>query len=247
MATPPIIWRGLRTLLEQSNSPSITFGEEIRMTRIFRAPYSVALGSAPGKGALGVGAAAGLRVREATVQHEKAGIGLLTIEYESIPGQPYENVPLPPTTEQLERSSNEFSVTSHPLFASLDDRTLSNVNTLINTAPSDPLNEQAFEELATLPQPQKATSENLYRKLRKGITFYRQYPPEFVRTSYHWDEPLNPSGGGYIETPVPFLINIPAGFQWLREADSVEHNGTFYVLREKWTGGKNIEADLYQQ
>lgn len=234
-------------LIEQSNSPVIRFGESVEMTRVFRAKYEIALASAPGKGALGVGSAAGLRVRESNVQREKGGIGVLTIEYESVPGVPFENVPVPPTTETLNRHALDFSVKSHPLFASLSDSDHANINTLIHTTPDDISHEQAFEYLATLPQPKKAVAENLYNKLSRGVLVYVQYPPEFTRTSYHWDEPQNPSGGGYIDTPVPLLISIPSGFEWLRAADNVEHNGTFYVLTEKWLGGKNIESDLYSR
>lgn len=246
MPVPPIIWRGSQALTETPTSPQWTFGEQVKCVRTFRAPYPVALASAPGKGALGVGVVAGLRVAESNVQKEKGNIGLLVINYETVPGVPLNDTPLPPMEEGLNRNRIDFDVRTHPQFASLTERILADINTLLNTAPSEDRYEQAFEDLATLPAPTKALAENLYDKMRRGIVTYWQFPPEFTRTTYHWTEPTGLSGGGYLETPIPQLIRIPAGFQWLREADALNHNGTFYVLVEKWVGGKNIETDLYQ-
>lgn len=245
MPTPTPIFKGAEALQEQPGSPEWRFGESIELVRTLRGKYLTALASAPGRGALGTGAAAGLRVLESTVVHERGGLATLTIRFGTIPGVPYNNLPVPRTEESVERGLLNFAVDSHPMFAALDKRTRQNIKTYTETAPTSGANEEAFEELAALPPATKAVMENLLSKLQRNITVYSQWPPVFRRISYSWEDPSPLSGGGFIQEPIPQIITIPSGFQWLREADDLHHDGTFYRLAQKWTGGKNIEADLY--
>lgn len=241
----PPIFKGSSALQEQVNSPDWTFGEEISCVRSYRGQYAVCLAAAPGRGVFGSGIVAGLRVLESRVTRERGALGLLVIRYGPIPGQVYGSQPLPPTEEELQRNQLDFAIASHQMFVALDARTWSNINTLVTAATDDPRYDGAFEELATLPIDQKILAENAYRKLNRGITVYQQYPPIFKRTSYYWDDPSPLSGGGFLQTPIPQIITIPTGFNWLRQADELSHNGTNYVLREAWLGAQDVEADLY--
>src|SRR5689334_12912331 len=123
MPAPAPIFKGSTALIDQPGSPAWTFGESVEMVRTLRGQYAIALASAPGRGALGTGTAAGLRVLESTVQHERGGLGVLTIKFGPIPGQAFNNIPVPPEEETLERGVLTFGVETHPLFASLDKRT----------------------------------------------------------------------------------------------------------------------------
>lgn len=243
MPTP--IWRGASALVDQPGSPEWTFSENVSMTRTLRGPYALCLASAPGRGAIGTGIAAGLRVTESKVIRERGAIGLLTISFGVIPGVPFENIPLPADTEELTQAQQEFAVEYHPLFAGLGNRIFQNIRTLVETAPTSDAAEEAFTELSQLTGETKATAENLYRKLQKGITHFALFPPVYTRTSYSWQPPAVVNGGGIIETPFPFQITLPTGYQWLRKGDSVNWNGTHFVTTATWQGGKFFEQDLY--
>ena len=237
---PSPIWRGTNFLIEQSNSPRWVFGESVTLEVVFKGPYSLCLSSAPGFGAIGIGTAAGLRVKESTVTRERGGIGVLTIAYAPYGTALAEFLPLPPDTESLERNQLEYALQYHSMFESVTSQQLTDINTVINTSWEDPVHGDALDRVNA-----NFAAGQLLLKKQKGILFWVEFPPIYSRTSYSWDKPTGLNGGGKTEVPVTASLTLPEGFLWLRHADSVSHNGTHFELSRKWQGSKEIDPDLY--
>ena len=207
---------------------------------VFKGPYSLCLSSAPGFNAIGTGAAAGLRVKESTVTRERGGIGVLTIAYAPYGTALAEFLPLPPDTESLERNQLEYALQYHSKFASVTSQQLTDINTVLNTHWEDPVHGDALDRVNT-----NFAAGQLLLKKQKGTHFFVEYPPIYTRNSYSWDEPTGLHGGGTTGSPPTFGLTLPAGFLWLRHADSLSHNGTHFELSRKWQGSKEIDPDLY--
>lgn len=101
----------------------------------------------------------------------------------------------------------------------------------------------AYGEIFTDPHSGKALQ--LLNLRRQGVSHYAVYPPTYRRTSFTWDPPKSISGGGIIETPVTVNLTLPTGYTWLRQADRVSHNGTYFTRESVWSGGKGTLAFLY--
>lgn len=239
MGTP--IWRGTSALIEQANSPKWTFGEQIQLDRIFKGPYAVCLASAPGYGAIGTGVATGLRVRESTVTRERGSIGMLVITFEPFRSAPLENIPLPEDTEELRQDHLEYALEKHELFKALTSQDLSDIKTVLETSWEDKDHQPAVDRIN-----RTFAAQQLLAKKQKGTTHYFEFPPVYVRKSYTWVEPSTLNGGGVIETPNTVRISLPAGFKFLRQADTLAWNGTHFELKREWIGSQDIDSDLYK-
>lgn len=241
---PTVIWRGITALTEQPNSPEWQFGETITCHRTYRGPYSVCLSAAPGRGALGTGQTAGLAVSQSTVRRERGSIGVLEIEF-GTNGTPIANVPLPPDTEKIQGDRQEFSLAQHPLFAPLPKGTLQDITSIIEYGSESDNFKAVALRLLNLNPTLKPLADKLALKLIRGQSHFLEYSPTYLRTSFHWEAPVNLSAGNKIETPVTINLFLPTGFLWLREADSVDFDGTFYRLEQKWIGSKEADPDIY--
>ncbi len=244
-----VIWRGATTLIEQANSPQFTFGDKIQQVRIFKGPFALCLSSAPYKGALGGGSAAGYRVAESTVIPEKGRIGTLTIKYE-VNGDPG-GATLPIDEFDMTPQKTEKALEDHPRYGALTRGTLQDIRTCRETAQDSTAYLAAAGRIAALPGATHTLALELWDKLQRGFTQIPIYPPSVKITAYSWVPPASLSGGGYREVPPAFIgVSLPSTIlglpvNWLREADAVGYNGTHYHVTKSWIGGPDLDTDVY--
>lgn len=235
------IWRGENRLWEQPDSPKWTFGETVTLELKYAGPYALCLASAPGRGAIGTGQAAGLRVKQSVVTRQRGGIGVLTIEMGPLGAPPPVDIPLPPDIEEVGGDNAEFALNFHPKYRDIPTSILDAVHTILNTTFQDPSHIDAIDQVN-----QNFLWQEFLKKRQLGISHYTEWMPFYSRKIHSWDEPTNMSGGNIIETPVTVGVTLPPGFQWLRLPDHLSHDGTYYVRTISYRGSKDIDPDLYQ-
>ena len=240
----PIIWRGTAELVEQADSPHWVFGDQLRLVRRFMGPHGACLASAPLKGALGGGIATGLRVAQSTVTRQKAGIGTLSIEYETQPGEvPLQGQQLPDDEAEITDDETEEQLKHHPKYKTVTEKHHALINTLLNTAYESTEYTSAFGELYA--DPSATLAIELLGKLHRGFTHYPEATPVYRLTLYFWERPTTLVGGNFRATPPSEPLVPPAGLDWIRKPDRLSHNGTHWVLVRRWQGYKDLDTDVY--
>ncbi len=173
---------------------------------------------------------------------EKAGKGRIERNWESA-------VYLPPDSAGLQPENLNPRIERHPLFAALTPDDFATVQSAVQ-AWNQTARAAALSSFGNLSNPNLANS--LYTKLRNGEETYYLSAQRYTWTTY-FAYPvtghLNP--GGYAETPGgPFINNLPYGFAWLRESDSMDFVSdlqTMVKLTRSWLGAPNgqWDPDLY--
>src|SRR5262245_56110105 len=118
---PSALWRGDNILVEQPGSPEWGFADQVTLKRVWRGPYALALSSAPLKGTLGTGLAAGMVVAKSKVTSEKGGIGLLVVEYEAGGSQPTQGSTLPANEAGIQLEKIDLSLKEVPPWSTLSE------------------------------------------------------------------------------------------------------------------------------
>jgi hypothetical protein len=243
MAVTPI-WKGSTDLEEQPNSPEYTNGERIVCVRNFKGPYATALAAAPVRGSQGTGDQTGWLVDESRVVREKGGVGSLTIRYvpdaasllPSWPGASSTTLPLDECSVSHEKL--ETALEKHVNYSSLTEAQRDAVRLLLQN-----YDQYKADYEATVTG--HALTNQLWLKLKRGMTHYVTYYPVYRWTLYSWQPPVG-EAGGYIQTPYG-PISVPGSVVWLRQGDQIKHNGSHWVLERSWLGGDaaSIDADIY--
>ena len=237
---PTILWRGQTTLVEQPDSPRWEFSERVLCVRVLKGTYALCLASAPMRGALGTGDMSGLRVDKSTVARETGGIGTLTITLESN-GQPAQGAQLPPDVERCETIEAELELKKHPLFQEIPLGILHAIDIVIERVAEDDEYQRASDSIFAY----GGLAEDLLNKLRRGLTTYPEPGVRYSRRTYYWESPEYLNFGNDRETPVAITIGLPIDLQWLRRPDTVEFDGTHYVVESSWVGSKELDSDLW--
>jgi hypothetical protein len=236
MSSP--IWSGSSSLIEASDSPDWSFSEKITCTRVFRGPYATALSSAPFPGAAGTGDLLNYYVKSSRVSREERGIGKLQIIYEAgndtfEGGGP--SALLPPdecgiTMERLDRP-----IETHPRYSMLSDEMVDSVKLLLQNYDEYKADYEADVLLDSV-------ASEMWSKMKRGFTVYPIWVPVYRWAIHSWTCP-SASEGGFIETPYGPITG--PSIDWLRQADSINFNGTHWVLERSWIGGPEVDTDVY--
>jgi hypothetical protein len=238
MPTP--IWIGSSTLDETSDSPQWTFADRYQCVRTFRGPYATALASAPMPGTAGTGDYEGYFVWSSVVTKEPGGVGKLVITYgpgiTTIPPSGAGGSAVLPLDEcgiTMERLDKPIQ--THPRYASLSGDLIDGITSLLQN-PAE-YGEQYGPDVAA-----DSLALELYEKMKRGFTVYPLWVPVYKWRSFFWTEPTA-TNGGFIQTPYGPVH--PPAIDWLRQADSLDFNGTHWVLERSWIGGPDVDTDVY--
>lgn len=235
----PVIWRGTTALIEAPNSPEWIYGDRVVMTRTWSGPHAACLAGAVLKGALGTGAAVGMRVAESKVLRQRGGIGVLVIIYETN-GQPSQGGgQLPPDEIDIDPNKIERAVSEHPMFDALTEKVRGQIDEAVQHA------EGTKRDAAVALFSGNLLAMKLYLKLKKHFTHYALFPPVFKLTQHSWGPPGSISAGGYREAPPSLPVNTPAGVQWIRQGDRLRFNGSTWQLEKSWVGAPEWDPDIY--
>lgn len=232
MAEP--IWIGSEALQEQADSPHWEFSDKSKVTVRYRGPYTLCLSSAPRRGDFATGDYAGLLVSSAEVTKEKGGIGTLVIVYE---GTLSGDDKVPKDEIEIEMAQKEFSMEIHPLFEGLAEDLKNAVKSYIN-ASTDEDRMAANGKIETSPAAIK-----LRDRMLRGQTHFVLFPPVYTWTLYSIAEPWA-DVGGYIEDPFG-SVTAPIGYSWLRCADQLSWNGTYWKLERRWIASYEWDEEIY--
>lgn len=239
MGTPK--WVGTTgALIEQANSPVTESSDRWARTRIFKAPYALALSSALPKGTLGTGDEAGWVVARSSVAKERGGVGVLTIVYEA--GDATSGAELPPIKFGTDPHRLPRALAYHPRYVTLTDADRENVekalqgNTVEGNAAFNAINVTG-KELAL----------DLYRKRRRGQESYYLNGLRYFYTQGSWTMP-SLTLGGFIDVPDgPMDGALPADTVWLREPDDFKFTGSYFETTRSWIGVPtgDWDSDIY--
>ena len=238
---PTVLWKGTVALIEQPNSPEYVFGESVQMTRIYSGPHATCLASAPLRGTIGTGVAAGFRVTESKVARDRGGVGLLTIKYETV-GQPPQGGQLPADEVEVNGEPTEVALAKHPFFTTLTNDLRTDVKTLLETAEENSTHGPAKTRVAA-----SALATKLYEKLKREFTHFPLYPSTFTQVLHYWSPPAL-SVGGFRQTPPTGLVTPPPTSPndgWIREGDRLSYNGTHWQLTRKWRYVPDLDLDIF--
>jgi hypothetical protein len=232
-------WHGTGVLQEQPNSPRWSYAETVQATQIFRGLYELARASALRKGTLGLGQFVGMRVASSTVEHERGGVGTLTIVWEGLAVSENENegdVQMPPDEIDVSYEQQELDIRKHPYFAALTSSDLAGAKAYVEAG--DPVTLAELQSLGG-----DSLVNDLILRLQRGQENYVVYAPVIRHTSFFLNPPAL-DGGGYVDFPsIPG--GAPSGWQYLRAGDSMSWNGSFYKLTRSWQAAPSWDNLLY--
>lgn len=84
-------------------------------------------------------------------------------------------------------------------------------------------------------------------KMLKGIESYVIYAPVILRIREYQGKPIDTTKCGFLATLTGLPTEIGA-YKFLKTADNLsEQDNDLWVRREEWTGGDEIDADLYTE
>lgn len=235
---PSPLWIGDNVLIEQPGSPEWTFEERVTLRRVWRGPHALSLSSAPLKGSLGTGMAAGMVVSKSRVQRERGAVGVLTVEYANS-GTPTQGATLPPSEASVDTQQLDTALRFHPRYSSLSDDLKEKIKTLVETA------DTSTQSTALAAVNANSLAKELYTKLRDGRTHYALWNPVYKLRVYSWIPPVGATVGGFRQAPPGVPITAPAGYEWIRQGDQVAFNGSQWVVESSWLAAPKWDADLY--
>lgn len=237
MGTPK--WVGNSTaLIEQPGSPVMESAEKWTRTRVYKGAYSVCLASAVPKGALGSGTEAGFIVAKCSVVRDRGFVGTLTIVYEA--GDSTSGAELPPVKFSCDPQRISRPLKYHPKYAELAEGTLEAIEAALTEDITK--NTTHYSKFSGIP-----LAMELFNKRRRGQETYYLAGLKYSYTESSWTLPAL-TLGGFLETPGgPMEGLLPADTGWLREADDVKFDGSYYTTTRSWIGtpGADWDADLY--
>lgn len=250
---PTVVWKGKSslftagvntTLVEQPDSPQYVLGEKAVCVRKFKGLHSLCISSAVGRGTLGTGSMSGWMVSKCTINRLPKQIGELVIEYEAFAsgsGGPGGSLVLPPDEFDLNPFEINPRIERNPYFNDLDSDMRKKVEIAVQSRKS--LGSPEYDAL-------NALGLILAAKITKGIETYYKVGWTYTWTTYSWDEPASVDGGGYIDSPagpLSSLLSGASGYDWLRQADVLTNNGSYYKLTQSWMGANDghWDTDLY--
>jgi hypothetical protein len=150
-------------------------------------------------------------INNARLQKQKGGIGILTINWESIDNVPYDEWSVTP--EDLQPH-----VERHPNYSSLLPADFAAIQQALLAASTGAL-ATGINNFAGTSNPTLVAA--LYGKMRNGMETYYLAGARYTWTSYFLPGDLpTPNEGGVTQTPGgPSGFVLPSGFTWLRLAD----------------------------
>jgi hypothetical protein len=253
---------------EAPDSPSWDWAESNSCTRTFTGDYAQLFSLVMQVGYMGyvipsadpVPELRGLRVKSAKLQKRPGGRGQLSLTYQARPidtpkeGQP-ETEQKPPDPEytiggdKIERPiednlryrtlirSDAGDMIMTAIRGLLTETTESGREGVANNAYVLPGDDEVYEPLAN----------ELYLKMKRGFSHYVCYPPTVSRKSFSAEPPSTLNLGGYRENPpVPDGLALPTG-EWLRQADRLSWNGTWWQLDQTWLGAEEWDHEIYPE
>lgn len=266
MSFPTPSWQGTTALMEQPNSPSRTVGETIKVTRIFRGPYDTCLAAQPYKGDLGTGGIVNnLLVTDSTVAHDRANVGVLTINYEGLG----DATNLPPDELTVGGERVDVALEKHKRYANVlagaaGRQRLEDIRSLLLT-PYDP-DDDVFDPRIYIIQDDVTDDTRtdlgcvydvlvteLYDKMVREFKTYVVFPPDVQIVTYSLAIPTDGNMGGTMEVPYFNGLSIETIFpgaltyNFLRKGDKIAWNGTYWKIEKSWMAGPNLDTDIYPQ
>jgi len=234
---PSPLWFGSNILEEQAGSPDWGFADQVTLKRVWRGSYTLAKNSAPLKGSLGTGEAAGMVVAKSRVTRERGGIGLLTVEYETS-GQPAQGSTLPADEAGIETQQTDVVLRKHTRYSSLSESLRESIKTLMDNA------DASLQGPAKTAVNANALAKELYDKLLAGATHFALWVPVYKLKIHSWTAPAG-NVGGFRQAPPNVPILPPAGYVWLRQGDKISFNGSVWVLEQSWIAAPEWDTDIY--
>lgn len=249
MAAPAVKWTGTTALVEAAESGEISYGEKVKLTKIYGGQFSACTGGLVARGAVGTGSLTGWIVAGSKATRARGGLGILTIEFEA-----GASAPLPPDEVSFTGVDGNPRVERNPRFADISPETLANVQAAVH-ASNQEQRETAILQFTDLllVSAESDLAVNLYNKLIEGKETYYLSGAKYSWKTHSYSQP-GIFAGGAIQTPGGPLGGIIAAMNadwgWLRQIDEVTTTGplgTVYALTRSWVGGPHghWDPDLY--
>lgn len=235
----PITWKGpTDTLIEQANSPQVEAAERWTVTRTYKGLYTLCRSSIVPRGTGGTGDEAGYICAKSTVTRERGNIGTLTVVWEATAATSGAQLPLPRFSCQPQRIARPLKYNVR--YAALAPDILDAIDKALE---ADSLQGNGYYD--KLSGTERALE--LFNKRKRGQETYYLAGLKYTYTYASWTLPTL-TLGGFLDTPDgPMEGLLPGTSTWLREADGVDGNGSYYEITCSWIGGPSgdWDTDLY--
>lgn len=248
---------GATDLQEIPESPVWSFTREkgASLTRTFRAAtFKVAMDNRPPLNAFGVGPYAGMRIVDVQVKQLKGGMGELSWTMQGALLGPNGQLPeLPPDEVSTEPTKEEFRLEIHPRYkGKLSDAFARSIDQAL-TSDDEKIRSDAYQKILSYGTDfttGQNTALEIYEKKLLGQTHFALYMSAYKWTLFSLTTPVIDPGGypqapyGPVPAPIIPTLGTQAGM-WLREADRVDWNGSYWKITRSWLAGINIDVNLY--
>jgi hypothetical protein len=262
MGIATVVWKGSLLLVTQPGSGKITLTDRVTTTDIYRGPINLCYSSLLRRGTFGTGGRLGWVVTSSTVDPERKGIGLLTINWE-LGGSSANPAYLPLDEFELQPVELNPKVERHPLMYGttypgnphdcIGIETIALCYTAINGATIG-VRKQAVQTILNLASRESAPPTGttwadqgawavvLLDWLSHGQETYYEAGLRYSWIWYSFTVPTT-TMGGFTQAPLgPLYGCFPANASALRLADSVQSagvNGSAFKVTSNWLIGRN--------
>jgi hypothetical protein len=255
-----VIWKGpTNALCFAPTTGSLTGGDRVRATDVYRGLILLCQNSVLARGTFGTGFRTGWVINQSYATCERGGIGTLTHEWEA--GGAYATAPLPIGTYKLEKQELYPKIERNVYFDGITPQTVNfaQLSTLSSTDPSGNPIINSSSWLAgkivagqngydsTTAPVQLPLAQALATKLARGEETFYLVGWRYSYEVFSYTEPVT-SGGGIIGTPGGPLSRLPSNMSWLRLADDMEPAGvagSMFKLTVNWLGGPTYNGIGY--
>lgn len=163
--------------------------------------------------------------KETSLDPTEAGEGRLAITYI----EPSRSTEGSNTTIEVIWAELRKKIEEHPRYADLSQTDLNRIHKEV--ADPNPDRSPIFTD---------PLAQELYLKLISGTTEYSIGAPVVRRTTTN---PTNlDAGSAWVRSTPPAG---PSGYEWLKTADEIRHQGSDWQRVEEWTGAQEWDANLY--
>lgn len=234
---------GSDTLTYERGYPKITLGEQVRVECLYSGSYANAWSNRAYKGDTfvftvpGTSTSLTLEVEACNVNYTTGTRGLLSIVAVGF----VSDQTLPADVEAVTPQRTDLKIEEHPTWAS--KLTPEVVKDMEDAVRSGKTYSQIIADARWAYIDTDADFSEILELRLKGVHVYAVWPPVVKVTSHYLVCPTL-TDGGFQETPVLNTMTVP-NVAYLRAADDVEWNGSFFRVTRTWMGAPEWNESLY--
>ncbi len=237
---PSPVWRGSASLVEASDSPEFENTQDgPRYTRHFSGPYASVMSSLPDRRAAMSGTPSGFLVDTVKVDKAPGRRGTMTVTLTPNPIEDAFQSGEPVGLLEIEWIEIQKRLELHPRYQTGGDSELSSSDL---DAIEEWKNQNTASDRAVKYAKLTDNAQEFVDKLQRGQDSFIVYAPVARQTTRTKDQPDSTNCGFISAPPDPIAID---GYTYLKTADRINRRGDFFEHILEWTGGTDVDTDIY--